>query len=68
LGYSATSRGIKFTILRNQTVNISIHVVFDGYDEPSQLKENEDTEVPTLQNVDNQNIVSTLEKEDDQNV
>jgi len=45
-----------------------MHVMFDEYDEPSQLKENEDTEVPTLQNVDNQNIVSTVEKEDGQNV
>jgi hypothetical protein len=45
-----------------------MHVIFDEYDEHSQPKKSEDTEVPTLQNVSNQNDVSTIEKEDDQNV
>jgi len=45
-----------------------MHAIFDEYDEHSQPKESEDTEVLTLQNVPIQNIVSRVEKEDDQNV
>ena len=45
-----------------------MHVIFDEYDEHSQPKEIEDTEVPTLQNVPIQNTIGTVEKEDDQNV
>ncbi|RHN44923.1 hypothetical protein MtrunA17_Chr7g0224641 [Medicago truncatula] len=45
-----------------------MHIIFDEYDEHSQPKENEDTEVPTLQNDPIQNTENTVEKEDDQNV
>ena len=54
--------------LKTQTVEISMHVLFDEYDEHSQPKESEDTEVPTLQNVPTQNTENPVEKEDDQNV
>jgi len=68
LGYSTTSKGYRVYNLKTQTVQISMHAIFDEYDEHSQLKESEDIEVPTLQNVLIQNTVSTVEKEDDQNV
>jgi len=45
-----------------------MHVIFDEYDEHSKPKDSEDTEVPTLQNVTTQNTVSSVEKEDDQNI
>jgi len=67
LGYSTTSKGYRVYNLKTQTVEISMHVIFDEYDEHSQPKESEDTEVPTLQNVPNQNTVSTVDKENDQN-
>jgi len=68
LGYSTTSKGYRVYILKTQTVEISMHVIFDEYDEHSQPKESEDTDVPTLQNVPSQNTVSIVEKEDNQNV
>ena len=68
LGYSTTSKGYRVYNLKTQTVEISMHVIFDEYDEHSQPKESEDTEVPTLQNVPSQNIDTPVEKEDDQNV
>jgi len=64
--YSTTSKGYRVYNLKTQTVEISMHVIFDEYDEHSQPKESEDTEVPTLQNIPNQNTVSAVEKEDDQ--
>ncbi|XP_039686973.1 bromodomain-containing protein DDB_G0278469-like [Medicago truncatula] len=67
-GYSTTSKGYRVYNLKIQTVEISMHIIFDEYDEHSQPKENEDTEVSTLQNVPTQNTVNTVEKEDDQNV
>jgi hypothetical protein len=54
--------------LKIQTTEISMHIIFDEYDEHSQPKESEDTQVPTVHNVPIQNTVSTMEKEDDQNV
>jgi len=45
-----------------------MHIIFDEFDEHSQSKESEDTKVSTPQNVSIQNTVSTVEKEDDQNV
>jgi len=68
LGYSTTSKGYRVYNLKTQTVEISMHVIFDEYDEHSQPKESEDTDVSTLHNVLSQNTVSTVEKEDDQNV
>ena len=68
LGYSTTSKGYRVYNLKTQTVEISMHVIFDEYDEHSQPKESEDTKVPTLQNVPIQNTIRTVEKEDDQNV
>ncbi|XP_039683064.1 uncharacterized protein [Medicago truncatula] len=67
LGYSTTSKGYRVYNLKTQTVEISMHVIFDEYDEHSQLKESEETEEPVLQNVSNQDTVSTVDKEDDQN-
>ena len=55
LGYSTTSKGYRVYNLKTQTVEISMHVIFDEYDEHSQPKESEDTEVPALQNVLSQN-------------
>jgi len=54
--------------LKTQKIEISMHVIFDEYDAHSQPKESEDTEVSTLQNVPIQNTVSTVEKDDDQNI
>ena len=68
LGYSTTSKGYRVYNLKTQTVEISMHVIFDEYDEHSQPKESEDTEVPALQNVPSQNTETSAEKEDDQNV
>ena len=45
LGYSTTSKGYRVYNLKIQTVEISMHVIFDEYDEHSQSKESEDTEV-----------------------
>ena len=42
---------VRVYILNTQTFEISMHVIFDEYDEHSQPKESEDTEVSTLQNV-----------------
>jgi len=68
LGYSTTSKGYRVYNLKTQIVEISMHVIFDEYDEHSQPKESEDTKVPTLQNVPSQNTVDTVDKEDDKNV
>ena len=65
LGYSTTSKGYRVYNLKTQTVQISMHVIFDEYDEYSQPKESEDTEMSTLQNVPSINTVNTVEKEDD---
>jgi len=62
IGYFTTSKGYRVYNLKTQTVEISMHIIFDEYDEHSQPKESEDTEVPTLQNVPIQNTVSTMEK------
>ena len=67
-GYSTTSKGYRVYNLKTQTVEISMHVIFDEYDEHSKTKDTEDIEVPTLQNVTPQNTISSVEKEDDQNV
>ena len=61
IGYSTTSKGYRVYNLKIQTVGISMHIIFDEYDEHSQPKESEDTEVPTLQNVPIQNTVTTVE-------
>jgi len=48
LGYSTTSKSYRIYNLKTQTVEISMHVIFDEYDEHSEPKENEDSEEPTL--------------------
>jgi hypothetical protein len=68
LGYSTISEGYRVYNLKTQTIEISMHVIFDEYDKHSKPKEIEDAEVPTLHNVPIQNTVNTVEKEDDQNV
>jgi len=68
LGYSTTSKGYRVYNLKTQTVEISMNFIFDEYDEHSEPKESEETEVPTLQNVPIHNIVCTMEKEDDENI
>jgi hypothetical protein len=68
MGYYTTSKGYRVYNLKTQTIEVNMHVIFFEYDEPSKLKEDEHTEVPTLQDVDNQNTINTVEKEDDQNV
>ena len=56
LGYSTTSKGYRVYNLKTQTVEISMHIIFDEYDEHSQPKESEDTEVSSSQNVSIQNV------------
>jgi len=65
LGYFTTSKGYRVYNLKTQTIEISMHIIFDEYDEHSKTKDSEDTEVPILQNVTTQNTVSRVEKEDD---
>jgi len=45
LGYSTTFKGYRVYNLKTQIVEISMHVIFDEYDEHSQPKQSEDTEV-----------------------
>ena len=68
LGYTTTSKGYRVYNLKTQTVEISMHVIFDEYDEHSQPKESEDTKVSSPQNVSIQNTENSIEKEDDQNI
>lgn len=44
-----------------------MHAIFDEYDKPLQLRNDNHVEVTTHHNVDSQNVVSLVDKNDDQN-